>query len=564
MTATSVDAFVPPSPGAWELERTHLTRPLSVLGAELFPAAFMRGFAEGTRHYGVLLDHLEVAVINRFCYMAPRPVGAPKSAKGPPPRIVFKLLQHVNPELRRRIRRAEEVFRDRVWRAEAKWWHGEVKPSIVAEARTLVAEDIASLPTPQLIDHVRRAIDFFSRTIYWHHRFNMCAMVPTGDFIAQATQWTGLSPGELLQPLRGSSPISAGALDELAALRSAILADGQSLALLLSDDDPGAVLAALRARDGAVGLAARAYLDVVGLRVIGGYDAADEHAQEHPELLVKIVRSAVTRDEESRPADVEQALTRVRDGVPADRREAFDDLFREAQAGYGMRDERVFYGDGLGAGIARRAVLEAGARLQREGRAVSGTHLVEATPDEIVGLLEGASAPSAAEMAERAGFRLETSLDQAPPHLGFPPSGPPPADWLPPAAARLQRAVGTMLDLMFAAREKQAPGKTLRGFAASPGVYEGRARVINTIAELPALVAGEVLVTRSTGPTFNVVLPLLGAIVTERGGALSHAAIVAREYGLPAVVGCGGAINAIATGVRVRVDGANGEVCVLE
>ena len=93
--------------------------------------------------------------------------------------------------------------------------------------------------------------------------------------------------------------------------------------------------------------------------------------------------------------------------------------------------------------------------------------------------------------------------------------------------------------------------------------YEGLARVISSIAELPSIQEGEVLVTRSTGPTFNVVRPLLGAIVTERGGALSHAAIVAREYGLPAVVGCAGATSAIGTGTRIRVDGGKGEVWIL-
>src|SRR5688572_33337189 len=71
-------AFTPPSPGAWELEQTHLTRPPSIFSASIFPGAMMAGFKDGTRHYGILLDHLEVAVINRFIYFAPRAVGAPK------------------------------------------------------------------------------------------------------------------------------------------------------------------------------------------------------------------------------------------------------------------------------------------------------------------------------------------------------------------------------------------------------------------------------------------------------------------------------------------------------
>src|SRR5687768_18592288 len=119
--------FTPPSTGSWEIEQTHLTKPPSVLMAELMPDAMMRGFKDGTRHYGILLDHLEVAVINRFVYFAPRAVGAPKSAKGPPPRWLFAVMRRLHPELRRRIRRAESVFRDRLWRQDVERWDKELR-----------------------------------------------------------------------------------------------------------------------------------------------------------------------------------------------------------------------------------------------------------------------------------------------------------------------------------------------------------------------------------------------------------------------------------------------------
>ena len=67
-----------------------------------------------------------------------------------------------------------------------------------------------------------------------------------------------------------------------------------------------------------------------------------------------------------------------------------------------------------------------------------------------------------------------------------------------------------------------------------------------------------------TSPYFKVVLPLLGAIVTDRGGQLSHAAIVAREYGIPGIVGTRDATRVIPDGARVRVDGTTGEVRLLK
>ena len=66
MTAVTPATFTPPSPGSWELEQTHLSRPVSVFMAEIFVANMRRGFADGTKTYGVLLDHLEPAVINSF------------------------------------------------------------------------------------------------------------------------------------------------------------------------------------------------------------------------------------------------------------------------------------------------------------------------------------------------------------------------------------------------------------------------------------------------------------------------------------------------------------------
>jgi pyruvate,water dikinase len=82
-------------------------------------------------------------------------------------------------------------------------------------------------------------------------------------------------------------------------------------------------------------------------------------------------------------------------------------------------------------------------------------------------------------------------------------------------------------------------------------------------ADFPRVQKGDVLVARVTAPSYNTFLPLLGALVTDRGGLLSHPAIVAREYGLPCVVGCIDASAKIQDGARIRVDGATGEVHVL-
>jgi pyruvate,water dikinase len=103
----------------------------------------------------------------------------------------------------------------------------------------------------------------------------------------------------------------------------------------------------------------------------------------------------------------------------------------------------------------------------------------------------------------------------------------------------------------------------LVGMSASPGQVEGVARVILDESQLADIEPGDVLVTRITAPSWGPVFSQLGAVVTDIGGMMSHAAIVCREYGLPAVTGTGSATTAIASGQRVRVDGDAGTVTVI-
>jgi pyruvate, water dikinase len=102
------------------------------------------------------------------------------------------------------------------------------------------------------------------------------------------------------------------------------------------------------------------------------------------------------------------------------------------------------------------------------------------------------------------------------------------------------------------------------GYAASPGVVEGVARVVRDVNEIGTVQQGEVLVCPVTAPSWAPVFPKIAAAVSDIGGMMSHAAIIAREYGLPAVVGTGHATKQIKTGDRVRVDGDNGTVTILE
>src|SRR5919202_724186 len=106
-------------------------------------------------------------------------------------------------------------------------------------------------------------------------------------------------------------------------------------------------------------------------------------------------------------------------------------------------------------------------------------------------------------------------------------------------------------------------GAALRGVGASPGVGEGTARVVSGPGDFSRVEPGDVLVTTTTTPAWTPLFPSLAGLVTATGGILSHAAVVAREYRLPAVVGVPDALDSIPDGERVRIDGSTGSVAVV-
>jgi pyruvate,water dikinase len=105
-------------------------------------------------------------------------------------------------------------------------------------------------------------------------------------------------------------------------------------------------------------------------------------------------------------------------------------------------------------------------------------------------------------------------------------------------------------------------GGRLSGYAASPGKASGTARVVRDRDDFGRIRAGDVLVCATTTPSWTPVFTSIAGLVTDTGGILCHAAVVAREYGLPAVVGTEEATARIADGDRIEVDGDAGEVWI--
>jgi pyruvate,water dikinase len=369
----------------------------------------------------------------------------------------------------------------------------------------------------------------------------------------------------VLNLLKGSSPVSKGIavveLEEIAQLLRQEDIDADQF----SGVPPVEVLQALRSRNASIDTAIENYLHIVGMQLTSGYDITERYALEMPELLVGNIWSALAGNaaDEDQAADAAARQT-IRLKVPAEYRDEFDSLLDEARFINRLRDERGVYNEARAFGLSRRAVLEAGKRLHAEGRLPRAAGLLHASQEEMLALLRGESGVTVAELQEREDWYNNKTTDDVPAFLGPPPEPPPPLEALPedarPGAAAIGAAFGNLSAPPIAAA---GPEPVVRGFAVSAGSYEGTARLIQSPADFQRLQQGDVLITKNTSATFNVVLPMLGAIITDRGGQLSHAAIIAREYGIPALVGTGNATRVIADGARVRVDGVSGTVEVL-
>ncbi len=542
-SATASDGqltFEAPGPGTWLLDSVHMPRPFTRFQAAIHPPALYAGFNEGLKRYGLILDGLDYKMVNGLAYFALVP--APDS------------------DVPGRFAAAEKAVAEKLWRSDLQRWDAEVKPAAIRQHLALQSVEPATLSDEDLARHIERCIEHLTRMVKQHHAFNMAAMLPVGDFIASVSQWTGLPPSAFMPVLRGFSPESAGHMKELDGLVAAIHANPKSQALLSSDAPARQILASLRGEPGEVGSAASAYLDIVSYRLLDSLDTGDATAIEMPEVLLNGLRVAVEKGTmvlENVPAS-EVATLRAR--VPAEHQPAFDELLAEACHMSRLRDERGLYSDVWAAGIARHALLAYGARLVAIGRLHEPAHVIECDPTEIRALLSGAANPDADELAERADERASLRASDGPPFLGDPPHPPPPLDGLPPAAARLMRALGTAVDALFAPSHAVSDAGTVRGTGASPGLYTGTARLVSGPAEFGRLQRGDVLVTSTTTEAFNIVLPMISALVTDTGGLLSHAAIVSREFGIPGVVGCKDATTRIADGSRVTVNGTTGEI----
>jgi pyruvate,water dikinase len=303
------------------------------------------------------------------------------------------------------------------------------------------------------------------------------------------------------------------------------------------------------------------FLFEYGWRHDAVYDLADVPWRENPSIPLASIANMMELDESDDPDVVYQHKVARREELMAQARARlagepetlakFDELYEAARYSFPLTEDHAFYIDQLFISVFRRFALAVGERLVSKGVFDEPDDVFFLYRDEVVGALSDGGDQRATVAGRRASMERASQV-VAPTALGTPP---PPAEVPDPFMdALVFRLLG-----MVPPQESPDPG-ALKGVAGSPGVYTGTARVVRSLNEATDLEDGEVMVCEMTLPPWVPVFSVAGAIVADVGGVLSHTAIVAREFGVPAVVGTEVGTTAIKTGQTITVDGTKGFV----
>ena len=291
-----------------------------------------------------------------------------------------------------------------------------------------------------------------------------------------------------------------------------------------------------------------------------------------PEYIRRVrAGESLERPIERLQAERRQLIEDYRDLLNTDEeRAAYDQMITLAHRVFPYVEGHKFYCEHWYTNLFFNKIREFGALLAQHGFFADAEDVFQLTHYEletaIIDLMtswSNGSAPRGPDhwpqlVAERRAAIAEWAKHDTPPALG-----PVPDVIDDPAIVMLWGITRESLNTWLSAGSGEDSNE-VRGFAASSGVVEGPARIVKTVEEISRLQRGDILVCQITNPTWAPIFQKIAGAVSDIGGSMSHAAIVAREYGLPAVVGTGNATVRIKDGQRIRVDGGRGVVTILQ
>jgi len=550
LSGKNINSFewTPPGPGDWSIDLSHHPLASSPIFAETFANGISTGFEQSCDYYGVV-NCLKMRVVNGFMYQT-----------------VFQR------DLQSCLEKSQDVFKSKRWRHDLEYWNTVVKPKCIKKNKEYQRIDVTEFSSVStFVSHLKELLEWCIQSTIYHHRFNITAVLPIGDFMAHVLKWSHnlVSPSDLLLLLSGYSDVSNGIPTSLQLHLIEAFSRSELATEILYDKsmEPSAILHSLAHFEGEVGEYIREYVEGgVEYRLVDGYDCSNPIGKEVESMVLSSIQKVVNQSNDKSKRENDN-VEKIKSMIGKEHHQQFDELLEEARLVYSLRDERGLFTDLWSWGIFRWHVIEAGKKWISSERVEDYRHLLYCSLDELFDIfLDDSIAPSKQLLAEREKFRLQYDYSIAPRVLHGEKREMSDEGWS-REMKRIERAVKVYIDNWMISSPDCASNNSsniLTGIAASQGRYTGTAKVVFTAKDFEKIEEGDVVVAYVTNASFNVVMPKLGGIVTEHGGILTHSGILAREFEIPCVVGCASATKLINCGSKVIVDGFEGTVTILD
>jgi pyruvate,water dikinase len=445
------------------------------------------------------------------------------------------------------------------WRAGKKGaprWKNEVLPAQIAARIELERFDLERATEPELLTQLERILDFNATA--WDNAVRASRSWVVGEPVfLRIFQWfvKPIAGGDAVAFLRGFDSQVLAAERAQHALVEAATADPEIRAILESCEPAAALIRLRESTQGQQWIGQLlAYCSRFG-HVTPSLDYLVPAPADDPSKVIVSIRGRLNlacsdplqrfQQMARERWEAEHDIARKLHGKPL-RRALFNRFLRRAQAGAAIREDVFFYAL-AGWPLARRTILALGKRLERRGAISSERDIFFLEWDEIAAIVTGSEEDCVARASHRIAVFNQQEKLSPPPVIPF--GGPP---------RTVSRRIKSLVKRFVMGSRRDRGRDFLRGAPVSPGRATGPARILSSTADLSRLKTGDIVVTRAATPEWTPTFAIAAALVTDTGGPLSHSSIIAREFGIPAVMGAASATQRIVEGQFITVDGGEG------
>ncbi len=544
-----------PPPGFWISNARAIPRPLSPMTRSVMLPQANAGARHAFDEFGSLLQSIENREIGGRVYIRYIPLGG-REGVPPAPEVMAE-----------RIKRCILAVQTDKAGQVIEAWYGDWQPKLSRRIAELRDMPLAGLTDAELDAHLSSLTELSRKGWRIHFTLALAYVYSLYELVIACRDLLAWDEGRVLQLVSGLSSKTtepARRLGELARLAKERPAMTSLLERL--DDSAGETISRLPQIDPEFASALAAYKKEYGICALNP-ELADPTLAETPMTILGLIRDQMRRDydsaaeatrlEEQRQSARAEALANL-DEVD---RARFERALDRAARAYPIREENEFFTISVPMALQRYCALEMGRRLVEKGLIQQVDDIFFLEMEEARAAL-GSIDDRRALVNRRRSERAWVEAHPGPNTYGQPPA-PPIIDALPPEVRFAKSAVAWQIETMIApvmSGRTQAKGAALTGVPASQGIYQGRVRIVRDESEFGKIRAGDVLVCPTTSPVWSVLFSSIGALVTNYGGILSHPAIIAREFHIPAVVATGNATELLQDGQIVKVDGTRGTV----